>query len=210
MTNTETKKKEPINFTSLIISLVALVLGILLLFNGDEDFFNLLRYIISGALLITGFFKFLVYIFQKNKYNLPFSDCISAIFFIGLAIFVFAFSDIIKITIQVIAGTLIMFNGIQRLILGLIIKSIDKEGSKVFTGVSILMIILGIIILTGKFFNLIVVFLIIYAVSEISGYIYYTSQKKDYSEVLNKKVPKSMKDKEAKEAVIEENNDLTE
>ena len=63
MTNTETKKKEPINFTSLIISLVALVLGILLLFNGDEDFFNLLRYIISGALLITGFFKFLVYIF---------------------------------------------------------------------------------------------------------------------------------------------------
>ena len=52
--------------------------------------------------------------------------------------------------------------------------------------------------------NHIGIFLILYAISEIGGYIYYTSQKKDYSEVLNKEVPKEMKEKEAKEAVIEE------
>ena len=43
-----------------------------------------------------------------------------------------------------------------------------------------------------------------YAISEIFGYIYYTTQNKDYSEVLNKKVPQEIKEKEATEAVIEE------
>ena len=63
---------------------------------------------------------------------------------------------------------------------------------------------MGIIILTGKLFNLIGYLLIIYAISEIIGYIYYISQKKDYSSVLNKEVPKEMKEKKAKEAVIED------
>lgn len=204
MNETIKKKKEPINFTSLIISLMALVLGILLLFNGDDAFFDLLRYIVSGVLLATGIFKLLAYVIQRKKYNVPFSDCLSAIVLIGLAIFVFLCSDIIKLTIQISLGALILFNGINRLILGIAVRKFDGEGSKVFTGVSILMIILGVLILTGKFFSLIGIFLILYAISEIGGYIYYTSQKKDYSEVLNKEVPKEMKEKEAKEAVIEE------
>ena len=204
MNETIKKKKEPINFTSLIISLMALVLGILLLFNGDDAFFNLLRYIVSGVLLATGIFKLLAYVIQRKKYNVPFSDCLSAIVLIGLAIFVFLCSDIIKLTIQISLGALILFNGINRLILGIAVRKFDGEGAKVFTGVSILMIVLGVLILTGKFFSLIGIFLILYAISEIGGYIYYTSQKKDYSEVLNKEVPKEMKEKEAKEAVIEE------
>lgn len=204
MNETVKKKREPINFTSLIISLVALVLGILLLFNGDDAFFNVLRYIVSGSLLVSGIFKLLVYVIQKKKYNVPLSDCVSAIILIGLAIFVFVCSDIIKLTIQISVGALILFNGINRLILGIAVRKVDGEGAKVFTGVSILMIILGILILTGKFFSLIGIFLILYAISEIGGYIYYTSQKKDYSEVLNKEVPKEMKEKEAKDAVIEE------
>lgn len=199
-----TKQKEPINMISLILSLGMLVLGILLLFNGDNAFFNLLRYIISGILAISGIIKLFAYIVQRKKYNVPFSDCISSVCLIGLAIFLFIFSNIIKLTIQVAVGSLVLFNGINRLILGLAVRSVDENGSKLFTGVSLLMIILGILILTGKFFNLIGIFLIVYAVSEIIGYVYYTSQKKDYSEVLNKEVPKEMKEKEAKEAVIDE------
>lgn len=210
MNETTKKKKEPINFTSLIISLVALILGILLLFNGDEAFFNVLRYIVSGSLLVSGIFKLLVYAIQKKKYNVPMSDCVSAIMLVGLAIFIFVCSDIIKLTIQISLGALILFNGINRLILGIAVRKFDGEGSKVFTGVSILMIILGILILTGKFFSLIGIFLIVYAISEIGGYIYYTSQKKDYSEVLNKEVPKEMKEKEAKEAIIEEKENIIE
>lgn len=204
MVNNETKKKEPINIVSLIVSLVALILGILLLFNGDESFFNLLRYIISGVLALSGIIKLGTYLVQRKHYIVSFTDCVSAICLLGLSVFVFSFAGIIKLTIQIAVGALILFNGINRLILGLAVRPIDKDGSKVFTIVSILMIILGILILTGKFFNLIGIFLIIYAVSEIFGYIYYTSQKKDYSEVLNKEVPKEMKEKEAKEAVIEE------
>ena len=185
-------------------------MGILLLFNGDEAFFNVLRYIVSGSLLVSGIFKLLVYAIQKKKYNVPMSDCVSAIMLVGLAIFIFVCSDIIKLTIQISLGALILFNGINRLILGIAVRKFDGEGSKVFTGVSILMIILGILILTGKFFSLIGIFLIVYAISEIGGYIYYTSQKKDYSEVLNKEVPKEMKEKEAKEAIIEEKENIIE
>lgn len=210
MNETTKKKKEPINFTSLIISLVALILGILLLFNGDKALFDVLRYIVSGSLLVSGIFKLLVYAIQKKKYNVPMSDCVSAIMLVGLAIFIFVCSDIIKLTIQISLGALILFNGINRLILGIAVRKFDGEGSKVFTGVSILMIILGILILTGKFFSLIGIFLIVYAISEIGGYIYYTSQKKDYSEVLNKEVPKEMKEKEAKEAIIEEKENIIE
>ena len=135
------KKKEPINVSSLIISMATLILGFLLLFNGDENLFNVLSYIISGVLLISGLIKFISYFVQKKNYNVPFSDCMSAIFLIALGIFVFMFSDIIKITIQVAIGALVLFNGINRLILGLAVRSFDKEGSKVFTGVSILMIV---------------------------------------------------------------------
>ena len=60
------------------------------------------------------------------------------------------------------------------------------------------------IILTQRFINLLGAFLIIYAISELIGYIYYTSQNKDYSEVLNKKVTKEMKESEAKDAIIDE------
>jgi len=198
------KKKEPIKITSLIVSVVILILGILLCFNGDEALFKLLGYIVSAFLLLFGVIKLISYAIQKKKYNAPFTDCMSGVLLVGLAIFIFVFPGVISTTISIAVGALILINGINRLILGLAVRSVDKEGSKVFTIVSICMIILGIIILTGKFFNLIGIFLIMYSISEIFGYIYYISQKKDYSQVLNKEVPKEMKEKEAKEAIIEE------
>ena len=91
MNETTKKKKEPINFTSLIISLVALILGILLLFNGDEAFFNVLRYIVSGSLLVSGIFKLLVYAIQKKKYNVPMSDCNNVSWFSNIYLCLFRY-----------------------------------------------------------------------------------------------------------------------
>ncbi len=99
---------------------------------------------------------------------------------------------------------LVLFSGVNRLILGLAVRSIDEKGSRLFLVVSVLMILLGIVIITQSFLNLLGLFIIVYAISEIFGYIYYTTQNKDYSEVLNKKVPQEIKEKEATEAVIEE------
>jgi len=63
---------------------------------------------------------------------------------------------------------------------------------------------LGIVIITQKFTNLLGLFLIIYAISELVGYLFYVVQDKDYSEVLNKKVTKEMKESKAVDAIIEE------
>jgi hypothetical protein len=48
--------------------------------------------------------------------------------------------------------------------------------------------------------------MVIYAISELAGYVYYKSQNKDYSEVLNKKITKEMIETEAKDAIIDEDN----
>ena len=116
MINEEKKKKEPINISSLIISIGTLVLGILLIFNGGEKFFDLLKYIISGVLMTSGVFKLIAYMFQKRKYDVPFTDLMSAIILIIFAIFIFVFGNVIEWTIQITLGILILVSGINRLI----------------------------------------------------------------------------------------------
>ena len=108
------------------------------------------------------------------------------------------------ITFSLCVGAIVIFSGIQRLVLGIAVNKVDRNGSIFYIVESILIILLGIIILTQRFINLLGAFLIIYAISELIGYIYYTSQNKDYSEVLNKKVTKEMKESEAKDAIIDE------
>ena len=122
----------------------------------------------------------------------------------GFGLFIMFRPSLVMTIISICIGVIIAFLGIQRLILGLTVRSVDSNGSKFYIIESILMIILGVIILSQQLLNLLGLFLIIYSVFELSGYIYYKSQNKDYSEVLNKKVTKEMKEKEATDAVIEE------
>lgn len=197
-------KKEPINNSSLFISLIALVIGFIFLVNGSDALFNIIGYLVSGALVLTGLIKILLYSSARKKNNAQPGDFMSALFMIIFGVVIAMFPKFIPITISIVLGILILFNGINRLILGLAVRKMDNQGSNVFVAVSILMIILGIIIITQRFFNLLGAFMIIYAISEIAGYVYYTSQNKDYSEVLNKKVTKEMREKEATDAVIEE------
>ncbi len=195
-------KKEPVSAVSLVISLVALVVGILLCFYG-ETIYKIIGYGVSGVLILTGAVKFIAYLTSKSG-NFTFSDCISSILYIGFGILIFCFPTAIPTTISIVLGMLVLFSGVNRLILGLAVRSIDEKGSKLFLIVSVLMILLGIVIITQSFLNLLGLFIIVYAVSEIFGYIYYTTQNKDYSEVLNKKIPQEIKEKEATEAIIEE------
>lgn len=198
------KKKEPINLSSLLISIVILIIGVFLCFNGGDVVFKIIGYMISGLLLLFGIIKIIAYILSKRKNVNEFSDLMSGVFLIMFGIIIAMFPKSIPITISLIVGALVLFTGINRLILGLAVRRIDEQGSLVFVLVSIFMIVLGFIIITQQFFEFFGVFLIIYSISEIFGYIYYTSQNKDYSEVLNKKVTKEIKEKESKEAVIDE------
>lgn len=195
-----TKNKEPISYISLLISILALILGIVLLFNSSDGIFNLIGYIASGILLLLGLIKIIIYFKRKDD----FSDFVSGLLWMVLGGLIYLFPQSISIGFSIMIGGLVLFNGINRLVLGLAIRGIDESGSKVFVIEAILLLLLGFIIITQRFLNLIGLFLIIYAISELVGYIYYTSQHKDYSEVLNKKVSKEMKKSEAKDAVIEE------
>lgn len=199
------KKKEPISTTSLVISIITLILGIILCFNDSNQIFSLIGYFVSGILIISGIVKFIIAIYNNKKTgSLDYGDLLVSIFLVILGGVLAVFPTIIMVTFSLLIGGIVLFTGIQRLILGLAVNKVDKNGSIFFIVKSSLIILLGIVILTQKFVNLIGAFLIVYAISELVGYIYYTTQNKDYSEVLNKKVTKEMKESEAKEAVIDE------
>lgn len=141
----------------------------------------------------------------NKKLNHPeYGSIITSVLLIAMGIGIFVFPTIIAVTISLCIGSLVIFMGIQRLILGIAVKDFDKNGSLFYLIQSILIILLGIIILTQRFINLLGAFLIVYSIAELVSYIYYTTQKKDYSQVLNKKITKEMKETEAKDAIIEE------
>lgn len=199
-------KKEP-NSTSLIVSLLTLVIGVILCFNGGDGLYKLIGYVVSGILILSGVIKFIVTNFSNKKHNEnDISGIILSVILVTLGVIVFIFPSSIMITISLCIGALITFSGVQRLILGIAVRKIDEKGSKFYILESILIILLGVIILTQKFVNLLGAFLIVYAISELAGYIYYNSQDKDYSEVLNKKVTKEMRESKAIEAVIDDSN----
>lgn len=196
-------KKEP-NSTSLIISLLTLVIGIILCFNGSNGLFKIIGYVVSGILILSGIIKFIITHLSNKKHNEnDVSGIIFSVILVTLGVIVSVFPSSIMITISLCIGALITFCGVQRLILGIAVRKIDEKGSTFYILESVLIILLGIIILTQKFINFLGAFLIIYAISELVGYIYYTAQNKDYSEVLNKKVTKEMKESKSIEAIID-------
>lgn len=197
-------KKEP-NTVSLVISIITLIIGIILCFNDSSSIFAIIGYFVSGLLITSGVIKLIItHITNKRLSEINYSGILSSVALLALGVVVALFPQSIMITISLCIGSLIIFSGIQRLILGVIVKKIDSKGSLFYTLESILIIILGIIILTQRFTNLLGVFLIIYSISELVGYIFYVVQDKDYSEVLNKKITKEMKESKAVDAIIEE------
>lgn len=197
------KKNEPINMTSLISSVACLVIGIILFLN--NDILDIIGYIVSACLVLFGVVKIFVLMRRKKKgIEIEIGDYMSILAAFVFAILIAIFPKSVSITISLVLGTIAIVIGINRLILGLAVRKIDNQGSKIFIIESALIVLLGILIITQKFLNLLGIFLIIYAISELFSYVYYKTQNKDYSEVLNKKVSKEIKESKSIEAVIEE------
>ncbi len=198
-------KREPINIMSLVLAIVTLIVGIILCFNDSKAIFEIVGYGVGGVLILTGIIRLLMTYLNHRKTNaLSFGNIITSILLMALGGVIIIFPTSVMVTISICIGTIVIFIGIQRLTLGIAVKSIDQKGSLFFTIESLLIIIIGLIILSQMLTNLLGAFLIIYAISEMASYIYYTTQNKDYSTVLNKKVTKEMKESESKDAIIEE------
>ncbi len=201
------KKKEPISKSSLIISIILLIFGLILCFNDSTGLFKIVGYTVSGALLLVGVIKLIVTINQGKKYSgIDFGDLMFSILFIALGTIIAILPQSIMVTFSLCIGSIVIINGIQRLILGILVRKVDSKGSLFYLIESILIILIGIVIITQKWTNLIGLFIVVYAISELAGYIFYNVNDKDYSEVLNKKITKEMKESEAKDAEYEEDN----
>lgn len=197
------KQKEPINLTSLLSAVACLVIGIILFLN--DNILDIVGYIISICLGLFGLVKLLIILRRRKKeVDIDFGEYMTIFLAFVFAIIIAIFPKSISITISLVLGTLAIILGINRLILGFAIRKIDDRGSKIFVIDSIVMVLLGILIITNKFLSLLGLFMIVYAICELFSYIYYKVENKDYSEVLNKKVSKDVKESKAIEAVIEE------
>lgn len=196
---------EPINTSSLVMSVIVLILGIVLCFGGMNVILDLSGYVVGGILVLAGIIRFITGLVSSKRDNTSgLGSIISSIIIVGVGIFVAFRSDVIVLTLSLMIGAFLIFMSIQRLILGIAVRKVDKTGSTIFLVEAIIVMLVGVVILTQKFSQMLGLFLIIYAISELVSYIYYTTQHKDYSSVLNKKVTKEMKESEAKDAIIEE------
>lgn len=200
------EKKVPINNVSLAIAIITLILGILLCFNSSDWIFDIIGYCVAGLLCLTGIIKFLINLYRSKKGDTDFGSIIISVILVALGIFIAVKPGSVIFAISLVIGTILIFSGVQRLVMGVAVHNFDRNGSNFFIIESIVILVLGIIIITQKFVNLIGLFLIIYSISELAGYIYYNTQDKNYEAVLNKKVTKEMKESVAVDAIVEEDN----
>ena len=162
------------NDTSLVSSILFLIFGIIL-FTNPSGILNFVSYIVGGILIIIGVFNILSYRKTLKKLNIDQKyKLISGVILIIFGLFVILFSSLIEMTIRLICGGWILYSGIIRLI-----ETLNNKKNKVsFISrliVSILLIICGfyVAIETNLIFSTIGLFIIIYAILEIIGFIFY-------------------------------------
>ena len=162
------------NDTSLISSILFLIFGIIL-FTNPSGILNFVSYIVGGILLIIGIFNILSYRKTLKKLNIEYkSKLVLGVILIIFGLFIIMFSSLIEMTFRLICGGWIIYTGIIRLI-----EALNNKANNIsFISrliVSILLIICGLYVAldTNLIFSTIGLFIIIYAILDIIGFIFY-------------------------------------
>jgi len=206
------KKENKITINNLIYSLLFLVFGVILL-TSTEDLISMASKVIGIILIIIGITKSIVYIYMKGKLgDYKLSELIVGLFIICCGSLLLLYSGALSFAIRTIVGLWVLFAGINRIVLAISVKSIDKTGFKVYLITSVLMIIIGMCLISGLFDKLIGLFIICYSITEIINYIYFKTKNKNYGNKSKEKKKQTSKLKRLKEpkivdAIIEENNE---
>lgn len=200
------KRENKITINNLIYALLFLLLGILLL--TQIDLLSVASKLIGSVLIIIGIVKIIVYIYMKGKLgNYTLSELITGLLLIGCGLLLFSHSSALSFAIRTIVGLWILFAGINRIILAISIRLINKVGFRVYLSTSILMIIIGFSLLTGLVDKIIGILIIGYSLVEIVNYVFYKVNFKEEESVTNKKSKsktKKLKESKVVDAVIEE------
>lgn len=204
------KRENKLTINNLIYALLFFVFGIILL-TTTEDLISIVSKVIGIGLIIVGIVKSIIYIYMKGKlgdYRL--SELIVGLIIICFGSLLLIYSSALSFAIRTIVGMWVLFAGINRIILAISVKAVDKIGFRVYLITAILMIILGVFLLSGLFDKLIGLFIIGYSITEIVNYIYFKSKNKYYDNENKgnkkdiKKKYKTIKEPKVVDAIIEE------
>ncbi len=195
-------KENKITLKNLVCALLFLVLGIILL-TSREDIVGMVSKVIGIILIIFGIVKSIVYIYMKGKLGeYSMSELLIGIVIMGLGILFVTLSGTLSFAIRVVIGVWALLAGINRIIFAISIKQIDNVGFKMYLVSALIMIIVGVLLISGIFDKIIGLLIIIYSISEIVDYIYYMSKdkrfEKETSIVKSKNSKKNIKNKKGK------------
>lgn len=193
-------KNEKLSVANLLNSVLLLVLGIILLTN-SSSVITIIAWVFGGILVLFGLVRIFNY-FKNRKGNSEYYmdlDLLLGLLIFSLGCVLIFVPNIVDTSIRVICGGWIIIAGINRLLLGISIRPLDPKGSKLYIITSLFMILFGIFVLSNLF-GIIGLYIIIYAVFDIIGYIYNitTSNKVDVEKETSKSANKSTKKKKTK------------
>ena len=205
-------RENKLTINNLIYALLFLVFGIILITSTD-DLVGMVSKVIGTILIIFGIVKLVVYIYMKGKIGeYKTSELIIGLLIIGLGVLLILYASTLSFVIRIVFGIWALFAGVNRIIFAIYMKSINRVGFRMYLITSLIMVLVGILLISGLLDQMIGLLIIIYAITEIVDYIYYKSTNKDYMPVEKQKNTKEdkrvkkLKNKKVVDAVIEEDN----
>ena len=183
-------KENKITMNNLLYALLFLIFGIVLL-TGIETITEIASILVGSVFIIIGIVKTIIYIYMKGKLgDYSISELLIGLFAIFCGVIIIIYSEVLGYALRIIVGLWILYSSINRIILAISIKRELQDGFWVYLSTALIMFLSGVMIITGLFSQVLGVFIIIYALSEIVDYIYY---KVTYKEKNVDKEPKFTK-----------------
>ncbi len=171
------KEKSYSNVTSLISAIIFFIIGSII-FTNPNSTIKFISYVLGSCFSIIGLFKIWSYYRAKKKEE---EEAYLRNLSVGLlaliaGIVLIIFSNTVEALVRIIMGAWILFNGINLLINSIKGLKNKVKSSKLLIILSLIMIFFGIymILKTNLIFQMIGLFIILYSVTEIIGYIYYS------------------------------------
>ena len=169
-------KNDDIN-DSLVKSILFFIFGIILTTN-PEKVVSIALYIISSIFFILGVIKLLLYFNNPLNRNAVISGVIYMLFSIIIAIFAYAFIDIIEVVLRYTIAVFFLYTGIVR-----IIKAFSKNNKarKVYLINALIMFIAAILVavISSLPLRLLGIIICLYGAVEIASYIFYKKETKE-------------------------------
>ena len=166
-------KNDDIN-ESLIKSILFFIFGIILTTN-PEKVVSIALYIISSIFFILGVIKLLVYLNNPLNNKAVISGIIYMLFSIGVAIFAYAFIDIVEVVLRYTMAVFFLYTGIVRMIKAF---SKNNKARKLYVINALIMFVATLLVagISSLPLRILGIIICLYGAVEIVSYIFYKKE----------------------------------